>query len=126
MTQERVPFLALEPIFREETAAGRRLHWKYDGHWNAEGNDLAARLKLAAAQMENPKAKTLLGEKGIFFGKIAADQPQVAFLFPGQGAQHVADRAEKRLGLLEHARVDREVEPAVVVDVAGSARGQHG
>ena len=42
--QERVPFLALEPIFREETAAGRRLHWKYDGHWNAEGNDLAARL----------------------------------------------------------------------------------
>ena len=37
-----IPFLALEPLFREETAKGRRLHWKYDGHWNVEGNDLAA------------------------------------------------------------------------------------
>jgi hypothetical protein len=37
-----VPLLALEPLFREETAKGRQLHYKYDGHWNAEGNDQAA------------------------------------------------------------------------------------
>ena len=36
------PFLALEPIFREEAAKGRLLHFKYDGHWTAEGIDLAA------------------------------------------------------------------------------------
>lgn len=39
-----IPFLALEPIFRAQTASGRRLHWKFDGHWNAEGNEVAARL----------------------------------------------------------------------------------
>lgn len=41
---EGIPFLALEPIFRKETATGAELHWKYDGHWNVAGNDLAARL----------------------------------------------------------------------------------
>lgn len=38
-----VPFLALEPLFRAITAdGGPRLHWKLDGHWNAEGNERAA------------------------------------------------------------------------------------
>ncbi|MEN8184573.1 MAG: SGNH/GDSL hydrolase family protein [Myxococcota bacterium] len=40
---EGIPFLDLERRFRDETrGSGRRLHWKYDGHWNAAGNDLAA------------------------------------------------------------------------------------
>jgi hypothetical protein len=39
-----IPFLALEPPFREEQAAGRVLHWPYDGHWNVEGNDFAGAL----------------------------------------------------------------------------------
>lgn len=38
-----IPFLALEPVFREATRAGGSFHWKYDGHWNPSGNDLAAR-----------------------------------------------------------------------------------
>lgn len=38
-----IPFLALEPLFRRETVEhGRTLHWRHDGHWNAEGNDFAA------------------------------------------------------------------------------------
>jgi hypothetical protein len=38
-----IQFLALEPLFRVETVEnGKRLHFRYDGHWNAEGNDLAA------------------------------------------------------------------------------------
>jgi hypothetical protein len=36
-----IPYVALEPDFREETAHGARLHWPHDGHWNVEGNDLA-------------------------------------------------------------------------------------
>jgi hypothetical protein len=44
-TDRSIPFLALLPAFRRETLErGRQLHWRYDGHWNAEGNDLAARL----------------------------------------------------------------------------------
>lgn len=39
-----IPLLRLEPAFREATAAGARLHWKHDGHWNAAGNELAAHL----------------------------------------------------------------------------------
>jgi hypothetical protein len=43
--ERRIPFLALLPTFRSETLErGRQLHWRYDGHWNAEGNDLAGRL----------------------------------------------------------------------------------
>jgi hypothetical protein len=42
--QAGIPFLALEPLFRTETAKGRRLHYKYDGHWNAAGADLAGQL----------------------------------------------------------------------------------
>ena len=39
-----IPFLALEPLFRVETIEkDRQLHFQYDGHWNAAGNDLAAR-----------------------------------------------------------------------------------
>lgn len=36
------PFLALEPAMRQLTReTGVRLHWKYNGHWNREGNDAA-------------------------------------------------------------------------------------
>jgi hypothetical protein len=39
-----IPFLRLEPIFRTYTLKeGKRLHWRYDGHWNVEGNDLAGK-----------------------------------------------------------------------------------
>lgn len=38
-----IDFLRLEPIFRDESD-GRRgaYHWELDGHWNAQGNELAA------------------------------------------------------------------------------------
>ena len=39
-----IPFLPLEPPMREETAKGLRLHWRYDGHWNEAGNDVAGQL----------------------------------------------------------------------------------
>jgi len=42
-----ISFLALEPSFRDEQAAGRILHWPFDGHWNVEGNDLAGELLAA-------------------------------------------------------------------------------
>ncbi|MGH7128728.1 MAG: ACP S-malonyltransferase, partial [Planctomycetaceae bacterium] len=51
-------------------------------------DDLAARLKLAAAQMENPRAWPLLAEKGIFIGEAAPGQTCTALLFPGQGSQY--------------------------------------
>jgi len=42
--EHRLPFLALEPVFRQDLAAGGEpLHWPIDGHWNAAGNDFAAR-----------------------------------------------------------------------------------
>jgi hypothetical protein len=41
---ERIPFLRLEPLFRERWREhGERLHWRYDGHWNARGHALAGR-----------------------------------------------------------------------------------
>lgn len=39
-----IPFLRLEPKFRAATAESRTLHFAYNGHWNAEGNDFAAQL----------------------------------------------------------------------------------
>ena len=39
-----IPFLPIEPEFRKLTREGRQLHWRYDGHWNAEGTDRAANL----------------------------------------------------------------------------------
>jgi len=40
-----IPFLALQPLLRRETeAGGPSLHWRYDGHWNAAGNDRAGAL----------------------------------------------------------------------------------
>ena len=42
--RNQIPFVALEPHFREATRAGSVLHWRYDGHWNPAGNDLAGRL----------------------------------------------------------------------------------
>jgi hypothetical protein len=41
---ERIPVLSLEPLFRRHLREhGEPLHWRYDGHWNPRGNDLAAR-----------------------------------------------------------------------------------
>ena len=43
--KHHIPFLSLEPLFRKEYREhGTRLHWKYDGHWNVAGNDLAGAL----------------------------------------------------------------------------------
>jgi hypothetical protein len=36
-----IAFLALEPTFRRLTAAGQVLHWRFDGHWNRDGNAVA-------------------------------------------------------------------------------------
>ncbi|MFQ5731097.1 MAG: C45 family autoproteolytic acyltransferase/hydrolase [Planctomycetaceae bacterium] len=56
----------------------------------AEGpDDLQQKLKLAASQLNNPKAQTALSEKGIFPGVVPRTRPKVAFLFPGQGSQYV-------------------------------------
>ncbi len=38
-----IAFLALEPTFRRLTAAGQVLHWRFDGHWNRDGNAVAGR-----------------------------------------------------------------------------------
>lgn len=37
-----IPFHPLEPELRRLTSLGRVLHWRRDGHWNEEGNDVAA------------------------------------------------------------------------------------
>src|SRR5262245_33505595 len=42
--EKGIPFFAMEPTFREQARAGHLLHWRYNGHWTAEGNELAARL----------------------------------------------------------------------------------
>jgi hypothetical protein len=42
--RNKIPFIALEPPMREVTESGLRLHWRYDGHWNGEGNDVAGAL----------------------------------------------------------------------------------
>ncbi len=39
-----IPFLQLEPEFARRTASGEVLHFPFDGHWNAAGNDLGGRL----------------------------------------------------------------------------------
>lgn len=39
-----IPFLRLEPSFREAAARGERLHFRFDGHWTKAGADLAASL----------------------------------------------------------------------------------
>jgi hypothetical protein len=61
-----IPFLALQPVFRKETVdRGRRLHWRFDGHWNVEGNDLAGQciagfvLGLRPASMDSTARKTV-------------------------------------------------------------------
>ncbi|MBT6154257.1 MAG: acyltransferase domain-containing protein [Planctomycetaceae bacterium] len=51
-------------------------------------DDLAAKLKMAGAQLGRPAARQLLGEKGIFYGETSSQRPKVAFVFPGQGSQY--------------------------------------
>jgi hypothetical protein len=54
--KQRIPFVALEPLLRaEQRMRKERLHWRYDGHWTAVGNDLAAR-HLAAFVLDNDSA----------------------------------------------------------------------
>lgn len=48
-----VPHLLLEPVLREEVAHGSPLHWDYDGHWNAKGNERAGEL-IAAFVLSHP------------------------------------------------------------------------
>jgi hypothetical protein len=50
-----IPYLALEPGFREETARGARLHWPHDGHWNVAGNDRAG-ARLAELVLESSRS----------------------------------------------------------------------
>jgi hypothetical protein len=42
LRDEGIPFLALEPLFRAATREGGTFHWPRDGHWNRDGNELAA------------------------------------------------------------------------------------
>ena len=42
LTAEGVPAVDLMPVFRESTAAGQRLYWRDDTHWNDAGIALAA------------------------------------------------------------------------------------
>ena len=42
LAAEGVPAVDLMPVFREATAAGRRLYWRDDTHWNDAGIQLAA------------------------------------------------------------------------------------
>lgn len=53
-----------------------------------DSGELAKKLRLAAKQLANPKAKGPLAEQGIFLGEPGTVPPQVAFLFPGQGSQY--------------------------------------
>lgn len=41
-SDESIAFLDPAPQFREEAKKGQRLYWKYDGHWNRAGHELAA------------------------------------------------------------------------------------
>ena len=38
-----IPFLDLTPALRAEVEAGRKLNFKLDGHWNAEGHRVAGK-----------------------------------------------------------------------------------
>ena len=49
-----VPVTTLEPKFREATAKGATLHFRYDGHWNRAGNDLAGKLLAEFVLDETP------------------------------------------------------------------------
>ena len=42
--QYRTSCLDLGPHFHEQALAGEQLHFRIDGHWNAAGNRLAARM----------------------------------------------------------------------------------
>lgn len=44
LEKEKIDFLDLTPDFRAEANLGKQLYFKYDGHWNAEGQSLVARL----------------------------------------------------------------------------------
>ncbi|MEZ4214851.1 MAG: SGNH/GDSL hydrolase family protein [Myxococcota bacterium] len=57
-------FAALQPALRAlRRETGRELHWRYDGHWNAFGNDAAARLlaELAAERLGPARADAASG-----------------------------------------------------------------
>ena len=40
--EQEIPLTLLEPVVRERQRDGSEvLHWRYDGHWNVQGNDVA-------------------------------------------------------------------------------------
>ncbi len=49
---------------------------------------LGRRLKLAGPQFQNPAARQVLEQQGIFYRERPAVRPRVAFVFPGQGSQY--------------------------------------
>ncbi len=49
---------------------------------------LVGKLKLARPQFENPKARPILEQRGIFYRQLPTERPRVALVFPGQGSQY--------------------------------------
>jgi acyl transferase domain-containing protein/acyl carrier protein/NAD(P)-dependent dehydrogenase (short-subunit alcohol dehydrogenase family) len=55
----------------------------------AEGPEaLARKLALARPQLQNPAARSVLEQQGIFCREVPKTRPRVAFVFPGQGSQY--------------------------------------
>ncbi len=52
-----IPFVDLNVAVRESVGSPDRLFWPYDGHWNVEGNEVAAR-EIAAFLLELERAAT--------------------------------------------------------------------
>ncbi len=50
--------------------------------------DLEKKLTWAAKQINNPKSRGLLAEKGIFCNEIGDQKCRIVFAFPGQGSQY--------------------------------------
>ena len=89
-----------------------------------DSRQLATSCKLAAKQLVKPAARTLLADKGVFYGEVGQTLPQIALMFPGQGSQytgmlkglieqfppaaeamHRADEVLERLGLPRFAEL---------------------
>ena len=49
---------------------------------------LGRKLKLAAGQFNNPSARQVLEQQGVFYRVVPAARPRVVFVFPGQGSQY--------------------------------------
>ena len=47
-TRQQIAYVDLRPAFRTAASTGRRLYYYTDGHWNADGHDLAAEVIVSA------------------------------------------------------------------------------